>query len=119
MVKPVDSQQVESEKTNKISPQVESSAIPPSPDRSVSFEITHKVTHGGVHVADEDVDDDEDQGSVMGDVQDSITVGRTRRNSCKPIWFTTNIIMAYALSVVEEAIPSTYMKAEISTKSKM
>ena len=90
-----------------------------SPDRSVSFEIAREVTHGGVHVADEDVDDDEDQGSVMGDVQDSITVGRTRRNSCKPIWLITNMIMAYALSVVEEAIPSTYRKAETNSESKM
>ena len=31
----------------------------------------------------------------------------------------TNMIVTYALSVVEEAIPSTYMKAEISLESKM
>jgi len=35
------------------------------------------------------------------------------------MWLTTNMIMAYALSVVEEAIPSTYRKVEISSESKM
>jgi len=46
MVKPTDSQEVESEKINRISQQVESDANPPSPDSSVSFEITPEVTHG-------------------------------------------------------------------------
>jgi len=57
---------VESEKTNRISQQVESDATPPSPDISISFEITPEVTQDGDHVADEDADDDEDQGPVMG-----------------------------------------------------
>ena len=35
-------------------------------------------------VANEDADDDENQGQIIGDVQNSIAVGRTRRNSCKP-----------------------------------
>ena len=55
----------------------------------------------------------------MGDVHESIVVGRTRRNLRKPNWLTTNMIVAYALSVVEETIPSTYRKAEISSKFKM
>ena len=46
MVKSTDSQQVKSEKTNRISQQVESDAIPPSPGSSVSFEIILKVTQG-------------------------------------------------------------------------
>jgi len=54
----------------------------------------------------------------MGDVQESITVGRTQRNPCKPSWLNTNMIMAYTLPVVEEAISSTYRKAEISSKTK-
>jgi len=52
-------------------------------------------------VTDQDVDDDEEQGQAMDDVQESITVGRARRNSCKPSWLTTNMIVAYALPVVE------------------
>jgi len=57
MVKTTDSQQVESEKTNRISQHVESGATPPSPDSSVSFEITPEVTQGDDHVADEDADE--------------------------------------------------------------
>ena len=55
----------------------------------------------------------------MGDVQESITVGRARRNSCKPSWLTTNMIGAYGLPIIEEAIPSTYRKAEISSEFKI
>jgi len=39
----------------------------------------------------------------MGDVHESVTVGRPRRNPHKPSWLTTDMIVAYALSVVEEA----------------
>jgi len=46
----------------------------------------------------------------MGDVQDSIAVRRTQRNSRKTSWLTTNMIMSYALPVVEEWIPSIYRK---------
>jgi len=42
------------------------------------------MTQGGDYVADENADADEDQESVMSDVQNSIVVGRTRRNSRKP-----------------------------------
>ena len=66
------------------------------------------MTQGDDQVAEQDTDSDEDQGQVMGNVQESITVGRTQRNPRKPSWLTTNIIVAYALPVVEEAIPSTY-----------
>ena len=55
----------------------------------------------------------------MSNVQESIAVERTRRNSCKLSWLTTNKIMAYALPVVEEAILSTYRKVKISSESKM
>ena len=61
MVEPTDSQQVESEKTSKISVQVESDATPPPLDRTVSFEITPDVTPGGDHIADENADIYEDQ----------------------------------------------------------
>ena len=77
------------------------------------------MTQGSDHVADQDTDDDEDQGRAMGDVHESIAVGRTRINSRKPSWLTTNMIVAYALPVVAEAIPSTYRETEISSESKM
>ena len=56
----------------------------------------------------------------MGQVSDSVAVGRGRRNSQKLIWLTTNMIMAYALLlIIEDAISSTYKEAEISYKSEM
>jgi len=70
------------------------------------------VTQGDNQVAEQDADNDEDQGRTMSNVQESIAVGRTQRNPRKPSWLTTNIIVAYALPVVEEAIPSTYREAK-------
>ena len=61
MVKPMYSLQVESEKTNRITQQVDSDATLLSPDSLVSFESTPEVTQGDDHVADEDVDDVKDQ----------------------------------------------------------
>ena len=55
----------------------------------------------------------------MGDVHESIIVGRTRRNSRTPSWLTTDMIVAYTLPVLKEAIPSTYREPEISSESKM
>jgi len=74
------------------------------------------VTQDCDNVADQD---DEEQGQSMNEVQESIAVGKARRNSCNPSWFITNMIVAYALSVVEEAIPSIYREAEISSEFKM
>ena len=55
------------------------------------------VTQGGDHVADHDADNnDEDQKQAMGDVHESIAFERTWRNSRKPSWLTTNMIVAYA-----------------------
>ena len=42
------------------------------------------MTRDGDHVADEDVEDVENQGLEMGQVQDSIAAGRTRRNPVSP-----------------------------------
>jgi len=106
MMKPRDSQQVESETTDIISQQVDTTS--PSIERSVSFEIIPAVAQGGDYVTDQDADADvEDQGQAMGNVQEFIAVERACRNSCKPSWLTTNMIVTYALPVVEEAIPST------------
>jgi len=55
----------------------------------------------------------------MSNVQESIAVGRTQRNSRKPGGLTTNMIVAYALPVVEKTISSAYRKAEISLGFKM
>ena len=55
----------------------------------------------------------------MGDVPDSTAVRRPRRNARKPGWLTTDMVVAYALPVVEEAIPSTFREAKISSESKM
>ena len=85
MVKPMNSQQVDSKYTNRILQQVESDAILPSLDRSVSFEIKPEVTQGDDYVAVEDADDDENQGHVMDDVQDSIAVRRTRKIHVSPV----------------------------------
>jgi len=118
-VKPINSLQVESEKTKGILQQVESDATSSSLNRTISLEIIPAVTYGSNHVADQDVDNDEDQGHPISDVQESIAVRRAHRNPRKPSWITTNMIVASALSIVEEVIPSTYREAEISSESKM
>ena len=118
-MKPTISQQVEIEKTKEVSQQVESDATLLSLERSVSLEIIPTVTQDSDHIAEQDADDDEDQGQVICDVHESVAVGRPRRNPYKPSWLTIDMIMAYALLVVEEAILSTYKKAEISSESKM
>jgi len=75
------------------------------------------VTQDENHVADEDTEDTENQGQVMNQVQDSVAAGRGKRNPQKREWLTTDMILAYALSVIEDAIPSTYREAEISYES--
>ena len=107
-MKPTNSQQVKSETVEGISEQEESDATSCFLERSISFETIPMVTWGTGHVAEQDAFDDEDQGQAMGDVQDFIAVGRTRRNLRKPSWLTTDIIVAYGFPVIKEAIPSTY-----------
>jgi len=118
-MKPTISQQVEIKKIKEVSQQVENDATSPSLKRSVSLEFIPTVTQGNDHVAKQDADDDEDKGQVMSDVYESIAVERPRRNSRKPSWLTIDMIVTFALPVVEEAIPSIYRKAEISSESKM
>ena len=77
------------------------------------------MTQSNDQAVEVDADDEEGQEQVMGDVPDSTAVGRPRRNTRKPGWLTTDMIVAYALPVVEEAIPSTFREAEISSESKM
>ena len=55
----------------------------------------------------------------MGQVRDFIAVRRERRNPQKPASLTMNKFVAYALSLIEDEIPSTYKKVEISFESEM
>jgi len=68
MMKPTNTQQVESEKTKRISQQVESDAISPSLERLKLLEIIPAVIKCGDHVTDQDIDDNENQGHVMDNV---------------------------------------------------
>jgi len=79
MLKSIISQQVEIEKTKGISQQVESDATSPFLERSVSLEIISTMTQVSDHVADQDADNDVDQGQAMGDVHESIAVGRIKK----------------------------------------
>jgi len=76
---------VESEKTSRISQQVESDATLPSLDRIVSLEITPEVTRVGDHIANHDAQNGEDQGQAISDVQKSIAAGRAREIHVKPV----------------------------------
>ena len=51
MMKPSDSQQVESKKTTNVSQRVEGDATPHTPSSSISFEISPTVIHDENHVA--------------------------------------------------------------------
>ena len=79
---------------------MESDATSPSLKRSVLFQVISSVTQGDDQVTEQDAYNDEDQGHAMGNVRESIAVGRTQRNPRKPIWLTTNKIVAYALPVL-------------------
>ena len=41
------------------------------------------------------------------------------KKSIEDAWLTTIMIVSYALLVIEDAFPSTYREAEISSKSEM
>ena len=75
------------------------------------------MTQDGDHVADDE--DVENQGPQMGQVLDSITTGRIKRNSRKLAWLIFDMIVTYALPVIEESISSTYREVEISSESEM
>jgi len=81
MIKPTSSQQIESGQTKEISQHVENDATSRPLNSSVSFEFTPKVRQDGDHVADGDTKDVENQGPEMGQVQNSIASGRTKKIS--------------------------------------
>ena len=111
---------METSKTKEISQQVESDANSPSLEDSASVRIIPRVTQGSDQAVEEDAEDvEEGHEQIMGNVPDSTAVERPRRNTRRPGWLTTDMVVAYALPVVEEAIPSTFREAEISSESKM
>ena len=57
---------------------MESDATSPSLERSISLKIIPMVRHGSDHVAEQDADDDEIQGQAMGDVHESVAIGRAK-----------------------------------------
>ena len=71
------------------------------------------------HVANKDTKDAKNQGPQMGQVQDSIAVGRTRKNPRKPALLTSKMIVTYDLPIIEKSILSTYRESEISTELEM
>jgi len=103
MLKPKVSQLVETSKTKDVSQQVKNDANPLSLESSASVRIIPRVTQGNDQADEVDADDEEGQEQVMGDVPDSTAVGRPRRTIRKPGWLTTDMVVAYALSVVKEA----------------
>ena len=106
MVKPTNSQQVESQDGQQdIAVGGEWCYFTVSKKISI-IQVTPSLIQGDDQVA-ENIDNDGDQGQAMGNIQESIAVGRTHRNPRKPSWLTTNMIVAYALLVVKELIPST------------
>ena len=119
MMKSTSSQQVKSGQTKEVSWRVASNVTPHTLDSAVSFEFSSVVTRDEDHVANEDTKNVENQGWQMGQVQDSIATERTRRNPRKPAWLTADIIIAYALSIIGESIPSTHREGEISSESEM
>ena len=98
---------------------MENDANPLSLESSASVRIIPRVTQGNDQAVEIDADDEEGQEQVMGDIPDSTAVGRPRSNTRKSGWLTTDMVVAYALSVVEEAIPSTFREAEISSEFRM
>jgi len=77
------------------------------------------MTQNENHVVNEDTEDIENQGYVMVQVQDYVAAGRGRRNSQKSAGLTINMTVAYALSLIEDAISSTYKEVEISSEFEM
>ena len=99
---------------------MEIDADPPSLEESASIRIIPEVTQGSDQAVEggaEDVEQGQEQ--VMGNVPDPTAVERSRRNTRRPGWLTTDMVVAYALPVVEEAIPSTFREAEISSEARM
>ena len=90
----IDSHQVKSKMTTKVSQQVESDATPHTLGSSVWFEIPPTMTQDENHIADEDTENTKNQWQVMGRVQDFVVAGPGRKNAHKLVWLTTNMVVA-------------------------
>ena len=108
---------METSKTKDVSQQVENDANPLSLESSTSVRIIprgHRVMIKQMRKM-----------LMMKRVKNRLwvmfptAVERPRRNTRRPGWLTTYMVVAYALPVVEEAIPSTFREARISSESKM
>jgi len=120
LMEPMVSQQVETTKTKELLQQVETDAHPPSLKESVSVRIIPEVTQGSDRAVEEDAEEvDQGQEQVMDTLPDPPAVDRPRRNTRRPGWLTTDMVITYALPVVEEAIPSTFRETEISSEARM
>ena len=120
LMKSAGSQQVENGKTIEISQRVETDAAPRTPDNFVSFEVPAKVTQHVEHVAEEeDTEDVRNQEQDEGQVPDSIAARRPKRNPKKPQWLSKDMVIAYALPVIEDSIPSTHREAVVRAESEL
>ena len=100
---------------------MESDASPPSPNSSVSFRVPLAVTQYEHRVQEEEDTEDvvEDQ-EPEGQIQDSIAAHKPKRTTQKLSRYS-NMLMAYALPVeaVENSVPSTFKKVELSSESEL
>ena len=75
---------------------MEIDANPPSLEESASVRIIPRVTHGSDQPVEEGAEEvEEGQEQVMGNVPDSTAVERLRRNTRRPGWLTTDMVMMY------------------------
>ncbi|BBH01937.1 hypothetical protein Prudu_012349, partial [Prunus dulcis] len=103
--------EIEATKTMSSSKQVELLKTPVVPVRSDTTDTSPTVD------SDEEDEDDEEEAPTQEppQQQDSIAIRRSRREIRKPVRFTD--IVAYALPVIEDDIPSAYKEAVRSSES--
>ncbi|KAH9699499.1 hypothetical protein KPL71_024377 [Citrus sinensis] len=117
MMKASSSQQVEN-KTKEVLQRVEFDATPYVPVSSTSnngstMEVTPRVEED---VVSSDVPQNEETIDDL-DNDDFIATMRPRREINKPGWFTKDMVVAYALPVIDDDIPNTFGEALRSSES--
>ncbi|KAH9650169.1 hypothetical protein KPL70_026264 [Citrus sinensis] len=114
MIKASSSQQVEN-KTKEVLQPVEFDATPYVPVSSTSKKgSTMEVTP---RVEEEIVSSDVPQNEETIDDDDFIATRRPRREIKKPGWLTKDMVVAYALPVIDDDIPNTFGEALRSSES--
>ncbi|KAH9650701.1 retrovirus-related pol polyprotein from transposon TNT 1-94-like protein [Citrus sinensis] len=117
MIKASSSQQVEN-KTTEVLQRMEFNATPYVPVSSTlmndsTMEVTprveEKVVSSNVPQNEETIDDVDDD--------DFIAIRRPRREIKKPGWLTKDMVVAYALPVIDDDIPNTFSEALRSSES--